>query len=230
MKSLNLFANNEFNANLFYGLEQDDHGQTRQQKPPQQQQEVMEQSASNTLSPQRWLFSKISHQHAHPRQKISSHGPPFASSNSDQERAILKETTLNQETTWSDEDIDSDDEDDGGDDGPTSFRLLSTGMNPNSLPTTSKSKALSSNEMMALFGMAPPSEAGTTITGDSSSSHPVTSCIVNGNEKDDSHNQQSSVNKDGAGGTDCHHPKPNGFYLPPAETSSSDEESRADKS
>jgi hypothetical protein len=39
--------------------------------------------------------------------------------------------------------------------GPTSFRLSSTRMNPNYSSTASKSNALSSDEMMALLGMTP---------------------------------------------------------------------------
>jgi hypothetical protein len=158
LQEMNKFAKNDFNANVFYGLEEDEgHGHEQQQQQQQQEEMEMERSVQTTLLSRRRqelvdpgtyreydvIVPETSYQQDHQDQNISARAPSLDPIQPNQERPIMS----------SDDDSVSDDEDEKEPTGPSSFRLSSTRMNPKYSSTTSKSNALSSDEMMALFGM-----------------------------------------------------------------------------
>jgi hypothetical protein len=162
LQEKNMFAKNDFNANVFYGLEEDEgHGHEQQQQQQQEEME-MERSVQTTLSSRRRqefvdptltgtyreydvIVPETSYQQDHQDQNISARATSLDPNQPNQERPIMS----------SDDDSVSDDEDEKETTGPSSFRLSSTSMNPKYSSTTSKSNALSSDEMMELFGMTP---------------------------------------------------------------------------
>jgi hypothetical protein len=227
------FATNEFNASSFYGFEEDEQHENEYQGashtlPSQTSEQVRSSDPLDSYGETTSAPSQNRSEQEKERQDVASRNPPPISNTNTTESSM--NTKYTKEASLQLDDSDSDDDDDDGGDGPSSFRLGTS--------TSSSSKAsskLSSNEMMALFGMAPPSPATTfpnsIVNGESESGQ--------GSGKENESNQAErhgtvlqnvddkvATSEDTLGSSNTQHP--NGFYLAPAETSSeesSDEES-----
>ncbi|KAG7342248.1 DUF2439 domain containing protein [Nitzschia inconspicua] len=242
-KPLSFFANNEFNARSYYGLEEE------VDEPEQEHRDI----STNTLSSQGMDHAQLTVNSGTLATQILSNGTlsQFQSEKSRQTHqttsqppAIVNEMTTKpssgreflRESIECDEDSDSEDD---ACDGPSSFRLVNTDISTNASSSfsqpLSKSNTLTSNEMMALFGMAPPSPRATTAH---TSEHDTSSKNFGSSGKENKIDQSVTGNESPSGmleagaSIDEVQKLPTsqlkGFFLAPADTSS--DESSEDES